>query len=69
MMGTQSNGNPYCGRMATITLNGKSATGKLVDKCGACQGQSIDLSDHLFAALGADVSTGRYHNIEWHFSS
>jgi hypothetical protein len=50
MMGDQSNGNPYCGRLATITLYGKTAAGKLVDKCPACDGQFIDLSDHLFAA-------------------
>ena len=69
MMGTQSNGNPYCGRMAKITLNGNSVTGKLVDKCGACVGQSIDLSDHLFATLGASTTTGRYHDVEWSFTS
>ena len=69
MMGEQSNGNAYCGRMATITLNGKSASGKLVDKCGACKGQDIDLSDHLFAALGAEVPVGRYSNVEWHFTT
>lgn len=36
MMGTQSNGNPYCGRTATITANGKSVVAKLVDKCMGC---------------------------------
>ena len=69
MMGGQSNGNPYCGRMATITLDGKSVQGKLVDKCGACEGQSIDLSDHLFAALGASTTVGRYHDVKWSFTS
>jgi hypothetical protein len=69
MMGDQSNGNPYCGRMATITLDGKTATGKLVDKCPACDGQSIDLSDHLFADLGATTNTGRYHDVKWSFTT
>lgn len=69
MMGDQSNGNPYCGRMATITFNGKVATGKLVDKCPGCDGQSIDLSYHLFAALGATTNTGRYHNVKWSFTT
>ena len=35
-MGEQSNGNPYCGRTATITANGKSVVAKLVDKCMGC---------------------------------
>ncbi len=69
MMGDQSNGNPYCGRRATITLNGKIATGKLVDKCPACGGQSIDLSDHLFADLGATTNIGRYHDVKWSFTT
>jgi len=58
MMSDQSNGNPYCGRMAIITLDGKTATGKLVD-----------LSDHLFADLGATTNTGRYHDVKWTFTT
>ena len=36
MMGTQSNGNPFCGRSATVYVDGKSVVVKLVDKCMGC---------------------------------
>lgn len=36
MMGTQSNGNPYCGRSATVYVDDKSVVVKLVDKCMGC---------------------------------
>ena len=87
-MGEQSNGNPFCGRMATIKVPGKpEVTAKLVDKCMGCvscpgylnllqkvlintgqEGESIDLSNHLFDQL-CDEATGRLHNVEWHFTS
>ncbi|KAL8739004.1 MAG: hypothetical protein Q9181_000286 [Wetmoreana brouardii] len=66
MMGEQSNGNPFCGRSAEIELDGKKAVGKLVDKCGGCEGQSIDLSHKLFQAL-APESMGRISGVKWHF--
>jgi len=90
MMGEQSNGNPFCGRMATIKVAGKApVTAKLVDKCMGCvsvilahvfvpsdlsankelqEGQSIDLSNHLFDQL-CDEAKGRLHDIEWSFTS
>ena len=37
MMGEQSNGNPFCGRMAKIKVPGKPVvSAKLVDKCMGC---------------------------------
>ncbi|KAL8822031.1 MAG: hypothetical protein Q9223_000022 [Gallowayella weberi] len=66
MMGTQSNGNPFCGRSAEVTLNGKTVVGKLVDKCGGCEGQSIDLGHKMFQAL-ADESKGRISGVTWRF--
>ena len=66
MMGAQSNGNPFCGRQAEISLNGKTVVGKLVDKCGGCEGQSIDLSHALFDVL-APESAGRISDVKWHF--
>jgi len=37
MMGEQSNGNPFCGRMAMIKVPGKAPVkAKLVDKCMGC---------------------------------
>jgi len=67
-MGTESNGNPYCGRMITITADasGKSTTAKVVDKCMGCDGYSIDLSPTAFSAL-ADESVGRT-GCKWYFS-
>ncbi|KAL8873777.1 MAG: hypothetical protein Q9174_000816 [Haloplaca sp. 1 TL-2023] len=66
MMGAQSNGNPFCGRQAEVTLNGKTVVGKLVDKCGGCEGQDIDLSHSMFQAL-ADEGKGRIEGVKWHF--
>ncbi|KAL8908607.1 MAG: hypothetical protein Q9207_000695 [Kuettlingeria erythrocarpa] len=66
MMGAQSNGNPFCGRQAEVSLNGKTVKGKLVDKCGGCQGQSIDLSHSMFQAL-ADEGKGRISDVKWRF--
>ncbi|KAI4256225.1 MAG: hypothetical protein LQ352_002182 [Teloschistes flavicans] len=68
MMGAQSNGNPFCGRQAEITLNGKTAVGKLVDKCGGCEGQSIDLSHALFDELAPEAK-GRISGVSWKFIS
>ncbi|KAL8793366.1 MAG: hypothetical protein Q9195_004044 [Heterodermia aff. obscurata] len=69
MMGDQSNGNPFCGRMAQIKVPGKPVvSAKLVDKCMGCKNQSIDLSNHLFDQLAPEAE-GRLHNIEWWFTS
>ncbi|KAL8649363.1 MAG: hypothetical protein Q9210_004445 [Variospora velana] len=66
MMGFQSNHNPFCGRHAEVSLDGKTVVGKLVDKCGGCEGQDIDLSHAMFQAL-ADEDKGRISNVKWHF--
>ncbi|KAL8731305.1 MAG: hypothetical protein Q9166_003529 [cf. Caloplaca sp. 2 TL-2023] len=66
MMGEQSNGNPFCGRSAEVTLDGKTVVGKLVDKCGGCEGQSIDLGHKMFQALAAEAR-GRVSDVKWHF--
>ena len=66
MMGTQSNGNPFCGRRAEVTLDGKTVVGKLVDKCMGCTGQDIDLSHKMFQAL-ADEGRGRVSGVSWKF--
>jgi hypothetical protein len=67
MMGTQSNGNPYCGRTATVTVGDKSVKVKLVDKCMGCKGQDIDLSHHAIDQL-MPRETGRLYGIKWHFN-
>jgi len=69
-MGDQSNGNPYCGKMISITCakTGKTTTAKVVDKCMGCDGFSIDLSDAAFAALDPNYQTdGRLSGNSWYF--
>lgn len=68
MMGTQSNGNPFCGRTVSITKNGKTTSAKVVDKCMGCKDGDLDLSEKAFAALGIDQSVGRT-TAEWFFTS
>lgn len=58
LMGTQSNGNPYCGKTITIEHGGKTTTAKVVDKCMGCEPYAIDLSDAAFQDL-ADMGVGR----------
>ncbi len=55
-MGTQSNGNPFCGRHMTIkcTNTGKTTTALVVDKCMGCTGYSIDLSDAAYSVLDSE---------------
>lgn len=67
MMGTQSNGNPYCGRSLSIkSANGGTVSATVGDKCMGCEGNSIDLTDALFAAVVPN-GDGRVSNIEWWF--
>lgn len=66
MMGTQSNGNPFCGKSVTIKLGSKTVQAKVVDKCMGCEGNSIDLSNAAFEVL-ADFAVGRTQ-AEWWFN-
>ena len=65
-MGTQSNGNPFCGRNMTVkcTATGKTTTAMVVDKCMGCFGYSIDLSDKAYADLD-DEGVGREGATWW----
>ncbi|KAI9734999.1 MAG: hypothetical protein M1834_002082 [Cirrosporium novae-zelandiae] len=67
MMGTQSNGNPYCGKWVTIKNGQKTATAQVVDKCMSCTGAHIDLSNNVFDQL-ADEALGVVDGIEWYFN-
>lgn len=64
--GSQSNGNPICGKQATLYYQGKSVTVTVQDKCPGCSYGDIDLSPAAFQAL-ADESLGRIP-ITWHFN-
>ncbi|KAK5095670.1 hypothetical protein LTS08_008064 [Lithohypha guttulata] len=68
-MGTQSNGNPYCGRSLTV-LNpqtGVTIQATVGDKCMGCVGRSIDLTNALFAAVGNGCD-GRCSGFQWWFN-
>jgi hypothetical protein len=66
LMGTQSNGNPYCGKTITIkcTRTGKTTTATVVDKCMGCTGYSIDLSNAAFLELDT-LDVGRTKATWW----
>ncbi|KAG9244014.1 allergen Asp F7 [Calycina marina] len=66
LMGTQSNGNPYCGKTITILRKSKSITAKVVDKCMGCIGRSIDVSHAAFDQL-EDEFVGRT-TATWYFN-
>jgi hypothetical protein len=67
MMGTQSNGNPFCGKTVTISKGGKTVQATVVDKCMGCTGNSIDLSNKAFRELGVDFDVGRT-TADWWFN-
>lgn len=68
LMGTQSNGNPYCGKTITVKCiaTGKTTTATVVDKCMGCKGYAIDLSNAAFLDLD-DLSVGRT-TADWWFN-
>lgn len=66
-MGTQSNGNPYCGKSITISKNGKTIQATVMDKCMGCVGRDLDLSNKAFKDLGVEFDVGRT-TAEWWFN-
>ncbi|KAK3075277.1 hypothetical protein LTR53_001555 [Teratosphaeriaceae sp. CCFEE 6253] len=66
--GINPNLNPLCGQYITISYAGATHQAKVVDTCGGCDGQAIDLSPTLFAAV-APSGDGRVHDVEWWFNS
>lgn len=56
-----------CGKTVTVSHNGKTATGTVVDKCMSCTSGSVDMSVHMFNSL-ADASAGRIP-ISWVFDN
>jgi len=68
LMGTQSNGNPFCGTTITVTCvaTGKSTTAEVVDKCMGCKMWDVDLSDAVFSDI-EDMGVGRT-TANWHFN-
>ena len=66
-MGTQSNGNPFCGKTVTINYNGATVQATVVDKCMGCVGRDLDLSNAAFDGLGIPESVGRT-TADWYFN-
>merc|ERR1712000_330680 len=66
-MGTQSNGNPYCGRSVTLynPTSGTTVQATVGDKCMGCVGRAIDCTDALFNAITDGTGDGRVSGIEW----
>ncbi|KAJ4407669.1 hypothetical protein N0V85_004340 [Neurospora sp. IMI 360204] len=67
MMGTQSNGNPYCNRKVIIKANGKTVYAAVRDKCMGCAINDIDVSKAAFLAVFGALTDGR-KKVEWAFS-
>ncbi|OLN85900.1 Allergen Asp f 7-like protein [Colletotrichum chlorophyti] len=66
VMGAQSNGNPYCGKKIKITVNGKSTTATVRDKCMGCKENDIDVSEKCFLEVFDSLGVGR-QTVEWSF--
>jgi len=66
-MGTQSNGNPYCGRSVTLynPTSGTTVQATVGDKCMGCLDRAIDCTDVLFSAITDGQGDGRVSGIEW----
>jgi len=62
--GSQSNGNPVCGKKLIITYGGKSVNATVVDKCVKCGYYDLDLSPSAFSAL-ASLDAGRLLGVKW----
>lgn len=57
-----------CGKSVTITYNGVSKTGTVVDKCMGCDNNSIDLSRAFFEALAGSLDAGRISGVDWYIN-
>ena len=66
-MGTQSNGNPYCGRSVTLynPTSGTTVQATVGDKCMGCVDRAIDCTDALFNAITDGTGDGRVSGIQW----
>jgi hypothetical protein len=68
LMGTQSNGNPFCDRSITISYGGKTVRAVVRDKCMGCAYDNIDVSEKAFKELSpGGLGTGRF-KVDWWFN-
>jgi len=59
----------YCGKSVTISYQGNTVTGTVVDKCMGCGKGDVDLSRCFFSALAGGLGAGRIHGVKWWISS
>jgi hypothetical protein len=57
-----------CGKSVTISYNGVTKTGTVVDKCMGCDDSSIDLSRAFFEAVAGSLDAGRISGVEWYIN-
>ncbi|KAJ9164684.1 hypothetical protein NKR19_g1131 [Coniochaeta hoffmannii] len=67
LMGSQSNGNPYCGKTITISYGGKTVQATVKDKCMGCEHDNIDVSTVAFVSLLGSTDVGRT-TVDWWFN-
>jgi hypothetical protein len=59
----------YCGKSVTVSYQGNTVTGIVVDKCMGCGNEDVDLSRCFFSALAGGLGAGRLHGAKWWISS
>ncbi|KAF8522600.1 RlpA-like double-psi beta-barrel-protein domain-containing protein-containing protein [Hysterangium stoloniferum] len=64
--GSQSNGNPVCGKKLRATYDGRSVTVKVVDKCVGCGYYDLDFSPSAFSALASE-DIGSLGGVKWYW--
>jgi hypothetical protein len=67
LMGTQSNGNPFCGKTITVSYGGKKVQATVRDKCMGCEKEAIDCTEKMFLELFGSLDKGR-GSVEWWFN-
>lgn len=67
VMGTQSNGNPYCGKSISISYGGKTIQAIVRDKCMGCEPEAIDVSKCAFVDLMGSMEAGR-KAVDWWYN-
>ena len=63
------NENPYCGKQISATLpeTGKTVTVTVVDKCAACDNNSLDFSGGAWDDITNGAAPARYYDLSWSF--
>ncbi|KAL5612183.1 hypothetical protein BROUX41_000274 [Berkeleyomyces rouxiae] len=65
IMGSQSNGNPYCNKKVSITGNGKTIQATIRDKCPGCTASHVDGTEKIFKDLFGSLDAGN-EDVSWY---